>query len=69
MPASRRPPGPSYWTPCGPARLMRRDPLGFIAAIARDYGDVVRIGLGPVPLYLIHHPDGVRPRLTQQTRR
>ncbi len=57
---SRRPPGPSYWTPFGPARAMRRDPLGFIANIAREYGDVARLGLGPMHVYLIHHPDGVK---------
>jgi cytochrome P450 len=39
---------------------MRRDPLGFVAALARDYGDVVRLAMGPVSVYLVHHPDGVK---------
>jgi cytochrome P450 len=39
---------------------MRRDPLAFVAALARDYGDVVRLGMGPVSVYLVHHPDGVK---------
>jgi cytochrome P450 len=56
----RRPPGPSYWTPIGPGRLIRRDPLGFLTSLARDYGDVVRLGMGPICAYSIHHPDGVK---------
>ena len=56
----RRPPGPSYWTPFGPGRVMRRDPLAYVSALARDYGDVVRLGLGPLSVYMLHHPDGVK---------
>src|SRR5262245_8783991 len=53
-------PGPSYWTPFEAGRIMRRDPLGFVAAMARDYGDVVCLRMGPVRLYSVHHPDGVK---------
>jgi cytochrome P450 len=56
----RRPPGPSYWSPFKPLRIMRRDPLGFLTAIARDYGDVVCISMGPIRAYQLHHPDYVK---------
>jgi len=39
---------------------MRRDPLGFVSALARDYGDVVLLRMGPLQAYLLHHPDGVK---------
>jgi cytochrome P450 len=39
---------------------MRRDPLAYVAGLARDYGDVVRLGLGPLAIYSITHPDGVK---------
>jgi cytochrome P450 len=56
----RRPPGPFYWTPFAAGRVMRRDPLAFVAALARDHGDVVCLRLGPLRVYSIHHPDGVK---------
>ena len=57
---TRRPPGPSYWTPFGVGRVMRRDPLAFVTALAREYGDVVCMRMGPIHAYLLHHPDGVK---------
>jgi cytochrome P450 len=39
---------------------MRRDPLAFVSALARDYGDVVCLGMGPVRAYFLYHPDGVK---------
>ncbi len=40
---------------------LRRDPLGLYLRAQRQYGDVVRLRLfGPVYLYLISHPDGVK---------
>jgi len=40
---------------------MRRDPLAFVTALAREYGDVVCLGMGgPIRAYLFHHPDGVK---------
>ncbi len=56
----RRPPGPFYWTPFVAGRIMRRDPLAFVAALARDYGDVSCLRMGPLRIYLVHHPDGVK---------
>ena len=39
---------------------MGRDPLAFLAGIARTYGDIARVPLGPETLYLLNHPDLVR---------
>ena len=39
---------------------MRRDPLAFVEALAREYGDAVCLGLGIVDVYLFHHPDAVK---------
>jgi cytochrome P450 len=56
----RRPPGPFYWTPFEAGIVMRRDPLAFVTALAREYGDVVCLRMGPLRIYLLHHPDGVK---------
>src|SRR5262249_27082271 len=54
------PPGPRYWTPFGGGRDMRRDPLGFVVSLARDFGDVVLLRLGHIRVYMLFHPDHVR---------
>lgn len=53
-------PGPTYWTPFGAGRAIRSDPLGFVSALARTYGDVVRVRMGPLCVYMLFHPDDVR---------
>jgi cytochrome P450 len=55
-----RPPGPWWWTPFGAGRALRRDPLAFVTGLAREFGDVVLLRMGPVHLYLLFHPDHVR---------
>jgi cytochrome P450 len=39
------------------ALRMRRDPIAFLGALAEQYGDIVRVPLGPETLYLFSHPD------------
>jgi cytochrome P450 len=56
----KRPPGPSYLTPFGVGVEMRRDPLTWVAQLARDYGDVVLVRMGPVHVYMAFHPDAVK---------
>jgi cytochrome P450 len=34
-----------------------RDPLDFMARCSREYGDIVRLHMGGLPLYLLSHPD------------
>ena len=39
---------------------MRRDPLGFLTRLAREYGDVARFRMGPVELHLVNRPEWIR---------
>ncbi|HEX6051645.1 MAG TPA: cytochrome P450 [Gemmatimonadaceae bacterium] len=58
--AQPHPPGPHRRVPLLDARRMRRDPLALLGALAEEYGDIVRVPLGPETLYLVNHPDLVR---------
>jgi cytochrome P450 len=39
---------------------MRRDPLGFLTKVAREYGDVARFRMGPTTLHLLSRPEWIR---------
>ncbi len=39
---------------------MRRDPLAFLAKLAREYGDIARFRMGPVELHLVNRPEWIR---------
>ncbi|MBI3768146.1 MAG: cytochrome P450 [Deltaproteobacteria bacterium] len=56
---SPRPPGPAGRPVFGNAREFRRDPLGFLAGVARDYGDVVEIRLGPERMLVLSRPEDI----------
>jgi len=58
--ARRQPPGPRGRLPVLNALRMGRDPLAFLSALARQYGDIARVPLGPETVYLFNHPDLVR---------
>jgi cytochrome P450 len=60
--------GPRYLTPFGFMADLRRDPLAFLAACQRDYGDTVEMRLGPLRSFLLVHPDGVRRVLVENHR-
>src|SRR5271157_5603283 len=49
----------------GYAVEFRRDPLGLFQR-AREYGDVVRLRFGPVPVYLLNSPGAIRQALVSQ---
>lgn len=51
------PPGPKGHLLVGNLLGYARDPLGFMARCSRDYGDVVRLRMAGLPLYLLGHPD------------
>jgi cytochrome P450 len=53
-------PGPRMLWPGGGVFYFRRDPLKFLARLAREYGDVVRFKVGPQRAFLLNHPDHVR---------
>src|SRR5260370_32682975 len=50
------PPGPKGRLLLGSLIEVSRDWLGFYARCAEEYGDVVRIHLAHVPVYLVAHP-------------
>ncbi|RYZ40612.1 MAG: cytochrome P450 [Myxococcaceae bacterium] len=58
--AARIPTGPRGHLLMGVLPQVRRDILGFLSSIHREYGDVVSYRLGPIKSHLIAHPDGVR---------
>ena len=56
-PLSTVPPGPRGWPIFGVLPRIWRDPLRLFTDVAREYGDVARIGLGKFTLYLVSSPD------------
>jgi cytochrome P450 len=63
------PPGPSTWSfGFGTARQIKRDILGFYMRMARTYGDVVYMRLGPYRDYSFFHPDAIREVLVTKAR-
>ncbi|MDQ3919307.1 MAG: cytochrome P450, partial [Acidobacteriota bacterium] len=63
MAAAVNPPGPRLASPVARVRgyvAFRRDPLNFLARLAREHGDVVHFRVGGQHAYLLNHPDLVR---------
>ena len=56
----RRPPGPRGSLLLGSAPAIARDPLAAYSAMAREYGDIVRIRFVFWSTYLLFHSDHVR---------
>ena len=55
----RLPPGPR-WSPLGQLRPLRRDMIGFLAEVKRQYGDYAFFNIGHLKVCLISEPEGVR---------
>ncbi len=55
--------------PLGQLLPLRRDILGFLTKLARQYGDVVSFRLGPIKACLLNHPDYIRDVLVVHDRR
>lgn len=53
-------PGPKSWWPGGQMIAFRRDPLAFLARLAREYGDVAQFRVGPQRAFLLNHPELIR---------
>jgi cytochrome P450 len=62
-------PGPPKRFPGQHLLLLRRDTLGALTALARDFGDVARIRVGPHDIVLVSHPDLIRTVLITEARR
>lgn len=66
--APRIAPGPKGHLLLGILPAVRRDALGCLRELAREYGDVVRYRLGTMTCHLIIHPDGVRQVLQENVK-
>ncbi|MCX7789625.1 MAG: cytochrome P450 [Chloroflexaceae bacterium] len=53
-------PGPSRSLPGATLLAFQRDPIGFVSALAAEYGDIVRFRLGSQPTLLLSNPDHIR---------
>ncbi|MEU7526067.1 cytochrome P450 [Saccharothrix sp. NPDC042600] len=53
----RVPPGPPRRAALGILRQLRADRLGLMSEAVREYGDAVRVAIGPMKLYIFNHPD------------
>ncbi len=53
----RVPPGPPRREALRILRDLRADRLGLMSGAVREYGDAVRVAIGPKKLYIFNHPD------------
>lgn len=53
-------PGPYARPILGLLPEFRRDPTGFLLRMARQYGELVHIRMGPQDIYLLDHPDYIK---------
>jgi enediyne biosynthesis protein E7 len=53
----RVPPGPPRRAALGILRQLRADRLGLMSEAVREYGDAVRVAIGPKQLYIFNHPE------------
>lgn len=61
-------PGPRGWPVLGNALGFMRDPTGFVARNAVEYGDVVRLDMGGVPFYQVNRPELIHEVLVTRSR-
>lgn len=57
---SQVPPGPGNRPPLDDLEALRDGPHAFFLRVARNYGPVVRYPVGPLAVYLVTGPDGVK---------
>ena len=61
-------PGPAGAFLLGSLPAARKDPLRMIREAAREYGDVVRLKMGPGFVHLVRHPDQMKQVLHEQVK-
>src|SRR4051794_24292640 len=61
-------PGPRGHFLVGNLPEMRRDWLGFLVGVAREYGDCAAFRLGPQRVVLVSHPDWIEQVLVRDSR-
>ncbi|MFP2924708.1 cytochrome P450 [Pyxidicoccus sp. 3LG] len=54
---AKQPPGPGFIAALKMTPDLTRDALGTMSHISRTYGDLVRVKIGPMLVYLLNHPD------------
>lgn len=57
LPAGRVPPGPPRRATLGLLRKLKADRLALMSEARAQYGDAVRVVIGPKTLYIFNHPD------------
>jgi len=57
---THNPPGPGSRPPIDDLNALREGPHAFFLQVARTYGPVVRYPVGPLAVYLVTGPDGVK---------
>lgn len=67
-PSHGLPPGPRSRIPGADYLRLRRDPLGFLDALARDHGDIASWRIGRQAIVFVNHPDLVRDVLVTDAR-
>lgn len=55
--ASSAPPAPPALPLLGHMRAIKPDPLNYFVNVAREFGDVVPLRVGPKRLFMVNHPD------------
>ncbi len=66
---SQYPPGPNPRLPGNNLLKFRRDPLGFLTRVVREYGDIAHFTLGRQHVYLLNHPEYVKDVLVTHARK
>jgi enediyne biosynthesis protein E7 len=59
------PPGPRGYPLLGSLPHVGRDRLGLMVSAVQEYGDAVRLRMGPKTLYLFNHPDHAKHVLSE----
>ncbi len=62
------PPGPRSRLPLGQLLNFRRDPLGFLMKLSRDYGELAYFKLGPVNICMVNEPNFIKEVLVTNSR-
>jgi len=65
---TKLPPGPKSKFPLGHLFSFRRDSIGFLRKIAKEYGDIVYFKIGPIRIVLLNHPEYIKEVLSTQHR-
>lgn len=64
MVSSTLPPGPRSWVPLFTTFAFRKDPIGYLTSLFREYGDLVQFRGNQEHLFLVSDPDDIQRILT-----